>query len=289
MKQELAPLKEIPFMDSTIETVDYAVYEWLTEKMKLSTTTNKGFKEVQVIWTSAERAFLTKNSQDSRDKQRAINLPIISIERTLIDKDPTKKGTIWGNVPPVDDFKGGSITIARRIKQDKSSNFGSADSKRQMGQLNFPRKNNKVVYETISIPIPVYIEVTYILNIRAQYQQQMNEILQPFMTFNGGINYFIISHDGHKYEAFVQQGFENKSNVNSMGNEERKFESLVTIKVLAHLIGKGPNQEQPKIVIRENAVDVKMSREKIIFGDIPEHTDKQSYVGSFSINGIKKI
>jgi hypothetical protein len=39
----------------------------------------------------------------------------------------------------------------------------------------------------------------------------MNELLQPFITFNGGINYFLISRDGHRYEAFVEQDFANDS------------------------------------------------------------------------------
>lgn len=288
--QQIAYLKEIELTESTIETIDYALYDWLTQNMKLSTSTNIGFKEVPVIWVSAERAFLTKKSQDSRDNRGAVNFPLIALERTAISKDPTKKGTIFANIPPISDFKGGSITIARRIKQDKTSNFANADSLRLTGQLNFPRRNNKIVYETVSIPIPVYIEVLYSIYIRTQYQQQLNDLLQPFMTFNGGINYFLITRDGHRYESFVDQEFTNESNVSNMGQEERKFESKVLIRVLGYLIGKGKNQEQPKIVIRENAVEVKIPRERVIFGDIPEHTDKNDgYFGSTNLEGKKIV
>ena len=41
--------------------------------------------------------------------------------------------------------------------------------------------NNKIVYESISIPMPVYVDVTYNLILRSEYQQQMNEMLTPFI------------------------------------------------------------------------------------------------------------
>ncbi len=59
--------------------------------------------------------------------------------------------------------KGGSLVIARRIKQDKTSNFANADANRRYngGVPKFVRQTtSKVVYETISIPTIVYAEVT---------------------------------------------------------------------------------------------------------------------------------
>jgi len=54
--------------------------------------------------------------------------------------------------------------------------------------------------------------------------------------------------------------------------------------LLGYVIGADVNQEQPKIVIRENAVSVKIPREHVIVGDIPDFTDKQkTYVGSEGI------
>lgn len=288
--QIVAPLKEIPFQESTIETIDYAMYNWLTTDMNLSTNTTKGFRKIPIIWASAERAFITKNSQDSRDINGSVQLPLIVLARTSTIKDPLKKGTFFANIPPIPDFKGGVVSIARRIQPKKTTEFGAMDAKRLNNQLYYPKKNNKVVYETISIPIPVYIEVTYEISIKTLYQQQMNDLIQPFMVFTGGIDYFTITHENHRYEAWIESDFTNDSNVASMGEEERKFESTITVKVLGHLIGKGKNQEQPKIVIRENAVEVKFPRERIITQDELEHkSNGQSLVGSANISGIKKI
>ena len=47
--------------------------------------------------------------------------------------------------------------------------------------------------------------------------------------------------------------------------------------MLGALIGHGPNQEKPKVVIRENAVDVKISRERVMTQDEAEHTTNKKY------------
>ena len=285
-------LKEIPFMPSTLETVDYAMYNWLNNNLDLHTTTNGGWKKVHVIWASAERAYQTKREEELRDVDGALVLPIITVERTNVTKDLTRKGAVWANVPAVRDEKGGSITIARRIKQDKTANFANADSWRRVAdgdlgnnQRTFPNRDsfgrlkptNKVVYETITIPVPVYLDMTYSISIKTEYQEQMNDLTIPFMTRTGGINYFTMTHDGHRFESFIQGEISQDNNVSSMDTEQRIYETKIDIKTLGYIIGEDKNQERPKIVIRENAVEVKLPRERIIFGEIPEHIDKRGF------------
>jgi len=300
-----ARTQEIPFMPSTLETVDFAIYHWLRDELNLHTTTREGFEKVPVIWSSAERAFQVKRDKDIRDQDGTLVLPLITIERTNVVKDPTRKGSAWANIPPTRDAKGGtSITIARRIKQDKTANFANADSWRKsvdagaggralnpsgqssVNQRTFPRRtdafgrqgtNPKTVYQTITIPMPVYLDITYSIMIRTEYQEQMNDLVTPFMTRTGGINYFLASHDGHRFESFIQTDFGQDNNVASMETENRKYETKIDIKTLGYIIGEGKNQEQPKVVVRENAVEVKLPREKVIFGDIPEHIDKRGF------------
>ena len=52
-----------------------------------------------------------------------------------------------------------------------------------------------------------------------------------------------------------------------MDNEERRFETNVDIKVLGYLVGEGANDERPKFSIRENAVEVKIPRERVATED----------------------
>jgi len=274
--------EEIPFQPSTLETVDYAVYNWITG-LNIHASTNKGFKPVPAHWFTNERSQETKAHDAPREKKTGtIIFPIIVVERTSVVKDPAHKGTAYGNMHQVEDAKRGSaqIVVARRINQDKTSNFANADAKRKKGQINFPRRNKKVVYETISIPMPVYIDVTYEIRFRSQYQQQMNEIIQPLITNTGGINYFILTHEGHRFEGFLQPDFTQNHSAGEPGEDEQMYETVLTLKVLAYLIGGGKNQQSPKVVVRESAVDIKMPRERIITGDHPEHPTNQGYVGS---------
>jgi hypothetical protein len=273
----------LPFKPSTLETIDYAIYNWLKDIMKVSCTTNQGWKQIPITWVAGERSWQIKDHKNLRDSDGTLIFPIISLHRESFSKTPNNKGTFYGNIPPINDAKGGSITIARKVNQDKTANFANADAYRKKTnivgnagtpgsqQINFPMpKNKKVVYETVTIPMPVYIDVTYGIGVRTEYQQQMNEAVQPFVTAPGGINYLKLKHDGHAYEAFMQPDFSSEGNVADLGENSRFYETKINIKVLGYLIGADKNNEQPNIVVRENAVDIKIPRERVIVGDEPE-------------------
>jgi hypothetical protein len=268
-EQELAPLKELEIQPSTIETIDRALFEYIDEELDIFCTTNKGFKKVPFIWAGAERAFQIKHNRELRDVNGFLIYPIMSLERKSITKDLAKRGAYYAAAQNVGDTKGGSMTVARTIKQDKTANFANADSKRLIlntvgnGQNNFPKKNEKVVYETITVPIPVYLEVTYTLTV--------NEIITPFMTKTGAVNYFIAEKDNHRFEVFIESDYALNNNAASLLDDARGYETQINFRVIGYIIGADKNQEQPKIVRRENAVEVKIPREHVIFGDIPEN------------------
>ena len=283
--------REIPAQPPTLETIDYAIYNWLNEELDLHTTTNEGFKKVPVIWATAERAVQSREDYKLRDRDGTLILPRIVIDRTGVVKDPSRKGTAWGNIPRLLDPKGGSITIARTINQEKTSNYANADSKKLAGgvsgnkQENFPKRdafgrimpNKKIVYQTITMPMPVYLDITYSIMLKTEYQQQMNDLVTPFMTRTDGINYFLAKHEGHSFESFIQGDLSLDNNIASMEMEYRKYETKIDIKVLGYIAGEANNSEQPKIVIRENAVEVKIGRERTVLGDIPDHIDKRGF------------
>jgi hypothetical protein len=276
----------ISFEPSTLETIDYSVYDFVDKDLDIFCTTNKGFNKVPVIWQAAERAFQVKNDKDLRDDNGTLIFPMISISRTGFEKSLTDKGVFYGNVFPVNDAKGGSITIARRIGQDKTGNFLNADAYRKKNkivgnngnpgsqQINFPSRKKanekRIVYETLTIPIPSYVSVTYNIKIRTEYQQQVNEIVQPFVTITNGINYLVFKRDGHSYEAFVDTNFGATNAITELNPETRVYETDISIKVLGYLIGGDKNEKRPNVVVRENAVDIKTPRERVVLGDEPE-------------------
>ena len=278
--------EEIPFKESTLETIDTAMFRWVDEEMNVSAKGNTGFKKVPVLWVSAERAYQIKRDKGLRDQDGTLLFPLITVERTSVIKSLSKKGTVY-NAFPIQDALGGAITIARQINQEKTSNFANADSFKKRGsitdpsvgmnQQNFPRENKKVVYETVTIPVPVYLDIQYDIYVRTEYQQQMNEILAPFLVKTGSLNYFHIFNEGHGFESFIQEDYAQENNASSLDEEERQYQTKITVKVLGYVIGADTNQEQPRIVKRQNAVEVKIGREKVIVGDVPEHIDKRGF------------
>ena len=260
-------IKEVSLMPSTVETIDFALYDWLNEELDIFCTTNEGWKKVPLIWSMPERSFQIKDNKDLRNRKNVFTLPVISIERNSLVKDPSMKGVAWAHLPRYNDARGGAIEVARLINQDKTSNFANTTSKRKYGQINFPFKNKKVVYQTVSMPIPTYVVANYVVTIQTEFQQQMNEIFTPFMTTTGQINNFFIHRDGHKFEGFIENDFSIDNNLANLDQEERTFKTTINLKILGYLLGSGPNDDQPKITIRENAVEVRIPRERVIFGD----------------------
>ena len=278
--------QKISYEPSTLETIDYALYEFINNEINAFSTTNKGFKKVPVVWVSSERAFQIKDNKDLRDDKGTLIFPMMTIQRDSFEKSLTDKGVFYSSNLPINDSKGGKITIQRKVLQDKTGNFLNADTFRKKNkttgnqgnpgfqQINFPdrrkAKEKKIVYETITIPAPVYVSINYTIKIRTEYQQQMNEIVQPFVTNTNGINYKLLSNDGHTYEAFFQSTYTANNDLTQVGDETRVYETDVSIKVLGYLIGADKNQKQPNVVVRENAVEIRVQRERTILGDEPD-------------------
>ena len=288
----------LEFQPSTIETIDTAIYNYLTG-LNLHASTNKGFIPVPVIWVGAERTYQIKNDLTLRDSEGLLKLPLLTIERKEIEKDPSKS-LIPANVPDRGD--GGYIRVRRRIKQDKTSNFKNAQNLKKSGasedvggtdkeflfDRKFPSKvskmfdtrpasaRGKIVYETVYIPVPVYVNVKYEIHIRTEYQQQMNQLLTPFISGNRqGRNhkYFTVKEGNHLFEGFIENSFSNDNNAAKLDEEERIFNSVVNVGILGYLIGAGDNENSNLAKIYENVVDLKVSRERVILADEFERTN----------------
>jgi hypothetical protein len=262
-------LKEIGMLASSIETIDYAMVSWLKEDLRLSANTNEGFTNVPILWQAPERSFQIKHEKSLRDDGGALKLPLIGIERAGITKDPNRKGGFQAHVYS-DDKNGrtGRWIIARKIVQDKTRNFAVASGTRTntgaSRQRHYPRINKKVVIKTLSIPIPIYVNVEYKITIKTEYQQQMNDLLEPFMTRTGQINSFVMKRNGHLYEAFIDQGFTHNNNVANLGEDMRMFTSEINIRVLGYLIGEGENDDRPIVRVDENIVEITYPQEGIV-------------------------
>ena len=123
------------------------------------------------------------------------------------------------------------------------------------GQLYYPRNNNLIVYETITIPLPVYVNLSYSITLKAEYQQQINEMLTPFLVKTGQINQFIMYNDGHRFEGFLPKEFGANNNIAELGEEERTFETKFDIrpKINESVTGlSAGEQTYPVVFIKNN-------------------------------------
>ncbi len=267
-------LSEIGMLSSTIEDIDASILDWLKEDLELSATTNEGWKAVPIFWQTPERAFQIKSEKSLRDDSGALVLPVVSVERTGITKDPTRKGGFQAHLfTNKGNGRTGRMVIAKKIVQDKTRNFAVANNTRRNNyasgdnQQYYPRINKKIVIKTLSIPIPVYINVDYKITLKTEYQQQMNEMLTPFMTRTGQINSFVLRRNGHLYEVFIDQGFTHNNNVATLGEDLRMFTTEITFRVLGYLIGEGENDDRPIVTVEENIVEITYPRESTVIED----------------------
>lgn len=245
---------------SKIENVDYALYDWLDKELNLFCNSKDGFKKVPVIWVTPERAFQVKQNKEFRDIGGALNPPMMTVERGAINKDQKNSATYYASLPP----KNNRLFISKKINQQKTSEFANADFKKR-GIVNFlkPKKTNKVVYQFDSFLLPVYVNITYTIKVFTQFQQQMNEIVQPFLNRTGSTRYFLVERDGYKYECFIEPNFDVQNNVASMEEEERRYMTTITIKVLANIVSDDVNQEDSIIKTYENPVEIKLPRDTV--------------------------
>jgi len=268
-------LREVGILASTIEDIDQAIMAWVKEDLEISTTTNEGFIKTPVLWQVPERSYQVKHRKDLRDDDGAFKLPLISIERTGIVKDPTRKGSFQAHFySDKKNGRSGRMVIAKKIVQDKTRNFAAAagtrgDRSEGTKQLYFPRINKRIVIKSLSIPIPVYINAEYKITLKSEYQQQMNTMMAPFIGRTGQINAFAMRRNGHLYEGFIDQGFTHSNNVNDLAEEVRMYTSEITIKVLGYLIGEGESDDRPIVEIHENIVEITFPNE----GVVPEDND----------------
>ena len=260
------------FRPSTLEDIDQALFNFINDELNVFCETNGGFKKVPVIFSSPERAFTIKDNPDLRPNGRTLEFPLIAIVRGQMLNNPTNKGRYGVYIPPYFGFykKGGSIPIARMVNQQESTERANLTAQKRYKQNTFPFDNKKLVYDTLYVPMPTFVEVTYEIKMIAEFQQQMNQIIASMMGRFSTPVAFKIEHEGNVYEAFGDETFTNEGNNSGLELEERIFKSTTTLTVLGYIIGEDKNSETPAVVRRQSAAEVTIGRERAVLADDPE-------------------
>ena len=263
----------VTFDPSSLETIDRAVYKFVNETINAHATTNKGFSKTPVLWLGTERPYQIKNNKSLRDEVGKLILPLITVTRTSVVRDEWK-GSYQAYFPIERGVPGGVPSITKTVLQRKTRNFANTQKNRQnpgemTGRLldestGDVRSNTQIVYETITIPKPTYITCMFEVNIRTEYQQQMNELIPPFIIDQKNI--YPIELDGHRYELFIQDDYGLSDNLANLQSEERMFNAKIQFKVLGYLIGDGPNRDRPAIIKKQGAAKIVVGEPRVVDG-----------------------
>lgn len=287
-------LQERPFKPSTIGTIDEAVYRHIDEKFNLFLTTAAGREKVPVIWQTAERTFQIKNNLESRDSSGKLILPIISVTRDSIEKDPSFKGKVQAHIFENNNDQGGAILVSRKIlSKEVTKRHVAKNLENGITDKFRPRVSGRVVYEEEYMPVPVYVKVMYTINLRTEYIQQMNELMSPFLAKTGQIWSFTIVHEGHRYETFIEQTITDNKNTSNLGQDERKFEAQVKLRVLGYLTTEGENRSRPHYAKRETITTIAINESVVSEIPIvplnPNDTSNNNNSGAGEYNGDEAL
>jgi hypothetical protein len=271
--------EEVNVYCAKIEDFDYVIYDWINEDLNIFADTQTGWRKVPVVFASPESFVFSKESPDTRDQNGTLNYPIISIEKKTVSKPNQHDGNMavnqWGAPRP-----GGAVEVAQKLSQYTNSKFMNRNSYNNTGLNNRKHKDKNNVYQIISIPQPSFIEISYEITIVANFHQQLNQIMSPFITKYGNINYFSKERNGWSYELFIEEQFSQESNVADFSAEERLFKSKMQIKVKGYILEK-ENSDTTNVSIKETTIEFKFKKEYVLKGSIDEYIANPS---KFKIN-----
>jgi hypothetical protein len=166
------PPRELPPTARTIriEDIDRGVKSYFDRQVDASVTSPGGDRrKVPVKLSSGERWVAAADRQGIRDRDGRLILPIIQIRRGPLDL--TAGATALGaNVP--------RLQLARLVSE-KTSDLANLDQSRPISQR---RLRDSAVYDVYTIPFPCSTKVVYKVRIQTQYQHQMNEIIERFVS-----------------------------------------------------------------------------------------------------------
>jgi len=194
----------------TIETVDQAVFDYFDKVLDLRVDVQRGREKVAIMYATGERwALIRKNK--FRDKNGTLILPIVSIKRSDIDREPGFGG-LAQEVP--------SIVVTKTIHPKTSNIQNMTNARRVKG---FPSTKKEPVVEYLTIPYPDFATIYYEISIWAQYQTQMNEILEKIVYKYDHRDSFVMPVDYNgklpKGDGYYFVGFRD-GNITPQGNEE---------------------------------------------------------------------
>ncbi len=177
-----------------------------------------------------------------------------------------KNGSLQGSA-----FRNASISLVlpihAELNPEKTADRANADAKRYAGTLNVrKRPTSRPIYNVYSIPVPTFVEVKYEISLISNFQQQMNEMLNPFIKYSSNINGFKLLYNGHGYECTFDESISNASNLADISDTERVVEYNFNITVRGYIHHGDVNDKAPTVIRQETRPEIVFKTELIYTG-----------------------
>lgn len=259
-----------------VEDVDRAIFNLFDKTIDFEVKVNEQTKHVPVVFAAGERFALARRQQPIRDNNNALVLPLIAIKRTNIGyKTEAEAGGTAISFRQTSDYvikkrldssdrDYQNIINKMGIKnQDNVSSRGHFQlSDVSPGNSNIPGTfasrrngpgiafgqgtimqpfNNDIdnnIFEVITVPYPVFIQVNYNVIFWCQYMQQMNQMFETLLmkTTGTGREFQVTTQGGYKLTAFLQGAFTSGDNFEEFTNDERVIKCSFDIRVPAYIL-----------------------------------------------------
>lgn len=234
------------------EDVDRALFELFDKVLPLMYRATKESAEqrrIPVIFSSGERFSVASKREPFRDRNGALILPIISVNRTGIEQDSTKQGgarlnemTIRRRLSPED----GLYQSVRNAKNFRNSIFsqpgdGAAalDFYDSTGRALRTSIGSSNIYEVYVIPMPKYFTLKYEVTLWCQYLQQANDFISAIMGAYlqpGDRTLRIDTKKGYWFVAYFESSISQETNFTDSSDAERLIKVTMNVEVPAYLI-----------------------------------------------------
>lgn len=271
---------QVPYENVTLETIDRAIYDWLDRTVDVRVDFPNGERrKVPVKFAAGERGFESRNRRTGiRDTNGVLILPIISIQRTATDPNPSSQalGT-----------ETHALTIAKVISEKTSQVLNLRNSRSPAA-----REQLQPIYEVVEIPFPDRNELTYQLKVQTQYITQMNAIIEKLFNRLDLQKSFVAPfhndgdhgpHTGEPFEdrkpidrgyvvGFMESALGDSGNFEEFTDQERIVQFTTSIRVPATLL-LDPEGERPPMKRYYSSTKLGFGDERVCFVRDPVELD----------------
>jgi hypothetical protein len=264
------------FPSCGMEDVDRALFDLFDKDLAFEVHVNEQTTKVPVVFAAGERFVLTRRQKPIRDKNNALILPLIAVRRTnvgfktesdaggvaisfrqntdyVIRKRLAETDRDYQNIVNRLSIKNQDNVAARKNFLDTSSSPGygavpgTVASRRNgpgiaygTGKLNFALENNpnNNIFEVITIPYPVFVQLNYEITFWTQYMSQMNQLIETMLikTSGQGREFQIKSSKGFTFTAFLMGTLTSGDNFENFTATERIIRYSFSVRVPAYIL-----------------------------------------------------